>query len=66
MLDAPFRWIALLLPTTYISEGLRAAYLPESAHLSLSSVAGGLAATTLLLSFAADLTFRRRLGHFIW
>lgn len=66
MLDAPFRWIALLLPTTYISEGLRAAYMPTSAHLSLTFIAGGLAAATLLLSFAADLAFRRRLGHFVW
>lgn len=66
MLDAPFRWIALLLPTTYISEGLRAAYMPASSHLSLPSVAGGLAAAAVVLSLVADFAFRRRLGHFVW
>lgn len=66
MLEAPFSWIALLLPTTYISEGLRAAYMPGSVHLPLLSVLCGLVTTTLLLSFAAEFIFRRRLGHFVW
>lgn len=66
MLDAPFRWIALLLPTTYISEGLRAAYMPGAPHLDLSSLTIGMVSAVLVLFPLADFTFRRRLGHFAW
>lgn len=66
MLETPFRWIALLLPTTYISEGLRAAYAPTIHHLDMSSVLAGLILATVVLLPLADFTFRRRLGHFTW
>lgn len=66
MLDASFRWIALLLPTTYISEGLRAAYAPSFPHLDLPSVLAGLVLSTAVLLPIADYFFRRRLGHFTW
>ena len=66
MLETPFRWLALLLPTTYISEGLRAAYAPDIPHLDLSWVLTGLILSILVLLPLADFAFRRRLGHFTW
>ncbi|NTV11826.1 MAG: ABC transporter permease, partial [Zoogloea sp.] len=38
MLEPPFRALALLLPTTYIAEGLRAAYAPDAPHLDAAAV----------------------------
>lgn len=66
MLDASVRWMALLLPTTYISEGLRAAYSVESPHLELPWVLGGLLLSVVALLPIVDYFFRRRLGHFTW
>ncbi|MEW6291741.1 MAG: ABC transporter permease [Pseudomonadota bacterium] len=66
MLEPPFRWIALLLPTTYISEGLRAAYMPGAPHLDVLSLVTGMTSATLALFLLADFVFRRRLGHFAW
>lgn len=60
------RCLFLLLPTTYISEGLRAAYAPGSPHMPLSSIAAGMGAAAVLLFLLADFAFRRRLGHFAW
>lgn len=66
MLDEPLRSLALLLPTTYVSEGLRAAYLPAGAHLATRPLFLGLALVTLALYPAAAWAFRRRLSHFTW
>lgn len=66
MLDEPLRSLALLLPTTYVSEGLRAAYLPSGPHLATRPLLLGLGLATLALYPAAEWAFRRRLGHFAW
>jgi ABC-2 type transport system permease protein len=66
MLEPQFRYFALLFPTTYISEGLRAAYAPAAPHLDLPMVLTGFAVATMLLLPLADFAFRRRLGHFTW
>jgi ABC-2 type transport system permease protein len=66
MLQPPFSYLALLLPTTYLSEGLRAAYLPGSGSLPGSWIAAGLAAAMLLLIPLADWVLARRLRNFTW
>lgn len=66
MLDAPFSWLALLLPTTYIAEGLRAAYSPAAPHMDSTAVLAGLALAATILFPLAGWAFRRRLGHFTW
>lgn len=66
MLEPPYRYFALLFPTTYISEGLRAAYAPTAPHMELSAVLTGLVVAAFLLFPLADFAFRRRLGHFTW
>jgi ABC-2 type transport system permease protein len=66
MLEPPFTWLALLLPTTYLSEGLRAAYNPATAHMGLAAVAAGLIAAAALLFPLAEWAFRRRLRDFTW
>lgn len=42
MLRPPFNYIALMLPTTYISEGLRAAYNPDLPHIDTGLTLMGL------------------------
>lgn len=66
MLIPPFDSVALLLPTTYLSEGLRAAYATGGSSLPTHWVAAGLAATTLLLVPLADWVAARRLRNFTW
>jgi len=66
MLEAPFNWLALLLPTTYIAEGLRAAYTPAAPHMDPSAVLAGLTVAAAILFPLASWAFRRRLGHFTW
>lgn len=66
MLEPPFSYLALLLPTTYISEGLRATYAPETSHMDPGFVLAGLALVLIVLLPLADWSFRRRLGHFLW
>lgn len=66
MLKPPFSYIALLLPTTYISEGLRAAYNPSIPHMDITYVAMGLLLTAVALFPLADWVFRRRLRDFLW
>lgn len=66
MLESPFSQLALLLPTTYISETLRAAYAPSQPHLDADTILVGLALVTALLVPIADWAFRRRLGNFSW
>jgi ABC-2 type transport system permease protein len=66
MLAPPFSQLALLLPTTYISEGLRAAYAPGQPHLDTDAILVGLLLAAALLVPLADWAFRRRLGHFSW
>lgn len=67
MLQPPFDYLALLLPTTYLSEGLRAAYLPGGGDgLPGGWIAIGLAATTVALAPVADRVLVRRLRDFTW
>jgi ABC-2 type transport system permease protein len=67
MLQPPFDYLALLLPTTYLSEGLRAAYLPGGGDgLPGNWIAVGLAATTVALAPVADRVLARRLRDFTW
>lgn len=66
MLQPPFDTVALMLPTTYLSEGLRAAYSAGGSSLPPGGVAAGLAATTLLLVPLADWAMARRLRNFTW
>lgn len=66
MLEPPFSYIALLLPTTYLSEGLRAAYNPSVAHMDITYVSVGLAAIAAALFPLADWVFRRRFRDFLW
>lgn len=66
MLQPPFDTLALLLPTTYLSEGLRAAYRPVAGGLPGDWIAAGLAATTLALAPLADRVLARRLRDFTW
>jgi len=66
MLKPPFSYIALLLPTTYISEGLRAAYNPLIPHIDSGLIFIGLLLTMSLLFPLADWVFRRRLRDFLW
>jgi ABC-2 type transport system permease protein len=66
MLRPPFSYLALLLPTTYISEGMRAAYNPRMEHMDSALIITGLFVTTLLLIPLADWVFRRRLRDFLW
>lgn len=66
MLDAPFNYLALLLPTTYIAEGLRAAYYPDSPHMGAGTVLAGLSLAAAVLIPLADWAFRRRFRDFTW
>jgi ABC-2 type transport system permease protein len=66
MLESPFRQLALLLPTTYIAEGLRGSYAPALPHLSLKAIGTGLTFVLLLLLPLTVWSFRRRLGDFLW
>lgn len=66
MLGSPFNLLALLLPTTYLSEGLRAAYLPGGGGLQAGWVVAGLAVTTVALVPIADRVLSRRLRDFTW
>jgi phosphoglycerol transferase MdoB-like AlkP superfamily enzyme len=66
MLESPFSQLALLLPTTYIAEGLRGSYAPALPHLSLEAIGTGLAFVLVLLLPLTVWSFRRRLGDFLW
>jgi ABC-2 type transport system permease protein len=66
MLKAPFSYIVLLFPTTYISEGLRAAYNPHMPHIDTISIFAGLTVSLIILCFLADRAFQRRFRDFLW
>jgi ABC-2 type transport system permease protein len=66
MLEPPFSQLALLLPTTYIAEGLRGSYAPGAPHLSLEAIGPGLVLVLILLLPLTVWSFRRRLGDFLW
>jgi ABC-2 type transport system permease protein len=66
MLARPFDFLALLLPTTYLSEGLRAAYSPAGSTLPASWVLAGVLGTTMVLIPIADRVVARRLQNFTW
>lgn len=66
MLEPPWNVVALLLPTTYLSEALRAAYGTVPSGLDISAIAFGGSAVLALLFLLADWAFRRRLRNFLW
>lgn len=66
MLPEPWNIVALLLPTTYLSEALRAAYGSQSAGLDPMLIAVGGGSALLLLFALADWSFRRRFSNFLW
>lgn len=66
MLSPPFDTLALFLPTTYLSEGLRAAYLPAGETLPGRWVLAGVLSATALLIPIADRVVARRFRNFTW
>jgi ABC-2 type transport system permease protein len=66
MLEPPFSQFALLLPTTYIAEGLRGSYDPMQPHLPVEVILPGLSLVLVLLLPLVIWCFRRRLGDFLW
>lgn len=65
MLKAPLSYVALLFPTTYISEGLRAAYNPHLPHLDTALIFAGLSTSIIFFCFLTDRAFQRRLRDFL-
>lgn len=66
MLKPPVNYIALIFPTTYLSEGLRAAYSPDMPHIDSGLIFIGLIIALGMLYFIADWAFQRRLKDFLW
>ncbi len=66
MLPEPWNIVALLMPTTYLSEALRIVYGSHSSTLDLAFIAGGGIGALLLLFVIADWSFRRRFRDFLW
>ena len=66
MLEPPFSQLALLLPTTYIAEGLRSCYVSSHSHLPLDAVLLGLAVVLAVLLPLVAWSFQRRLGDYLW
>jgi ABC-type multidrug transport system permease subunit len=66
MLPQPWNLVALLLPTTYLSESLRMAYGALPSSLDVTLLASGALGVLLLLLALADWSFRRRLRNLLW
>lgn len=66
MLPEPWNIVALLLPTTYLSEALRIVYGSQSSSLDSAIIAIGGICALLLLFAIADWSFRRRFRNFLW
>lgn len=66
MLQEPFSYVALVFPTTYLSEGLRAAYNPDTLHINNSSILAGLFSGLIVLFYVADRVFHKRFRDFLW
>lgn len=66
MLPGPWNIVALLLPTTYLSEALRIVYGSQAASLDPAVIVGGGVIALLLLFVIADWSFRRRFRDFLW
>ncbi|WP_031430114.1 ABC transporter permease [Methylomicrobium agile] len=66
MLESPWNVVALLLPTTYLSEALRIVYGSQSSALDPTQIVGGGIAALILLFIVADWSFRRRFRDFLW
>jgi ABC-2 type transport system permease protein len=66
MLPEPWNIVALLLPTTYLSEALRIVYGSQSSGIDPANIAIGGGCALLLLFAIADWSFRRRLRNFLW
>lgn len=66
MLKPPFSYIALLMPTTYLSEGLRASYNPGMSHMDTGIVLAGLISGLAALFYISDRLFQRKFKDFLW
>ncbi|HEY8158898.1 MAG TPA: ABC transporter permease [Methylobacter sp.] len=66
MLPEPWNIVALLLPTTYLSEALRIVYGSQSSGLDPAIITVGGICALLLLFAIADWSFRRRFRNFLW
>jgi ABC-type multidrug transport system permease subunit len=66
ILTPPWNILALLFPTTYLSEGLRAAYNPQIPHLDTGIISIGLVSGLVILFYIADWAFKRRFKDYLW
>lgn len=66
MLPQPWNVVALLLPTTYLSEALRMAYGSTPSSLDVPILMSGGLCALLLLFAIADWSFKRRFRDFLW
>lgn len=66
MLQSPWNVAALSLPTTYLSEALRAAYGSAQPALTLETIAGGGLAALVSLFVMARFIFACRFRDFLW
>ncbi|MBI5788799.1 MAG: ABC transporter permease [Candidatus Schekmanbacteria bacterium] len=62
----PWNMLALLFPTTYLSEAMRAAYNPALPHMDTGLIFVGLSLGLLVIAYFADRTFHRRFKDFLW
>lgn len=62
----PWNILALLFPTTYLSEALRAAYNPQIPHIDTGTILIGLVSGMLILFYIADRVFERRFKDYLW
>lgn len=66
ILTPPWNILALLFPTTYLSEGMRAAYNPQIPHINTGIILIGLVSGLAILFYIADRAFERRFKDFLW
>ncbi len=66
VLPSPWNILSLLFPTTYLSEGMRAAYNPQIPHINTGIILIGLLSGLVILFYMADRIFERRFKDFLW